>query len=145
MPQWDFLNFIAEKAQAPSAIPFAHGVAEVTDLIEENERVTGRAVQDPQGDLEVRRRFDCRRGWGAVPLFAAKAGLEVIGSGRAHRRSVVRLGRRPDDPNQTLRPGSRRKILVTLDAGLLAVCVPDPKGFRGDSGGRVCLRFGKTL
>src|SRR6202790_79388 len=53
MPQWDFLNFISEKAKA---YPQFHlrMEAEVTDLIVENGRVVGVRANTPQGALEVR-------------------------------------------------------------------------------------------
>ena len=47
MPQWDFLNFLAEHARA---FPTFHlqMQAEVTDLIEEDGRVVGVRDDDPQ-------------------------------------------------------------------------------------------------
>src|SRR5271163_4894577 len=52
MPQWDFLNFVAEKARA---YPQFHlrMETEVTDLIVENGRVAGVRANSPQGMLEV--------------------------------------------------------------------------------------------
>jgi 2-polyprenyl-6-methoxyphenol hydroxylase-like FAD-dependent oxidoreductase len=53
MPQWDFLNFIAEKARA---YPEFHlrMESEVTDLILENGRVVGVRAKTKQGPLEIR-------------------------------------------------------------------------------------------
>ena len=53
MPQWDFLNFIAEQA---SCYPTFHlrMQAEVTDLIEVNDTVAGLRAKTPQGALEIR-------------------------------------------------------------------------------------------
>ena len=53
MPQWDFLNFVAEKARA---YPEFHlrMESEVTDLIVENNRVAGVRAKTKQGTLEIR-------------------------------------------------------------------------------------------
>src|SRR5271154_5284614 len=53
MPQWDFLNFIAEQAKA---YPQFHlrMETEVTDLIQENNRIVGVRAKTFQGVVEVR-------------------------------------------------------------------------------------------
>src|SRR5580698_8313270 len=53
MPQWDFLNFLVEKAQRYPAFHLRME-AEVTGLLRESDRVAGVLVQTPQGMLEVR-------------------------------------------------------------------------------------------
>ena len=53
MPQWDFLNFLAEKgAQYPGF--HLRMEAEATGLIEENGRVAGVRARTPTGDIAVR-------------------------------------------------------------------------------------------
>src|SRR3989440_3847467 len=53
MPQWDFLNFLSSHAKHfPSfELRMEH---EVTDLIIENNRVTGVRAKTPDGELDVR-------------------------------------------------------------------------------------------
>src|SRR5277367_5033483 len=53
MPQWEFLNFIAEKAKA---YPGFHlrTETEVTDLLIENGKVAGVRAKSPRGAVEVR-------------------------------------------------------------------------------------------
>src|ERR1700683_5923 len=53
MPQWDFLNFIVERAKR---YPGFHVKmqAEATDLIEQNGRIVGVTAKTPAGDLEIR-------------------------------------------------------------------------------------------
>src|SRR5467141_83933 len=76
MPQWEFLNFIAEKAKAYSQFHLRME-SEVTELIEENGRMAGVRAQTSQGVLEVR--ADLTLGTdGRHSLVRAKAGLEVI-------------------------------------------------------------------
>src|ERR1700689_2952400 len=53
MPQWDFLNFIAEQARVYPQFHL-HMECEVTDLIEENGRVAGVRCKTPAGAIEVR-------------------------------------------------------------------------------------------
>jgi len=115
MPQWDFLNFVAEKARA---YPQFHlrMETEVTDLIVENGRVSGVQATSPQGTVEVRANLvvgaDGRRS-----LVRQKAGLEVNDLGAPIDVLWMRLTRQPTDPRATLGRFSAGNILVTLDRG----------------------------
>src|SRR5882672_12339078 len=53
MPQWDFLNFLAEKAARYPNFNLTMR-AEVTGLIEESGRVVGARAKTPSGEIEVR-------------------------------------------------------------------------------------------
>src|SRR5262245_54150195 len=53
MPQWDFLNFLAEQGKRYPTFHL-HMRAEAVDLIEEGGRVTGVRANTPDGALEVR-------------------------------------------------------------------------------------------
>src|SRR3982750_3373516 len=53
MPQWDFLDFIAEHARRYPTFHL-HMRAEVTDLIEEDGRVIGVCATTPEGPVEAR-------------------------------------------------------------------------------------------
>src|SRR3954453_1131404 len=53
MPQWDFLNFLADHAKAFPGFHL-HMRAEATDLIEENGRIAGVRATTPDGLLEIR-------------------------------------------------------------------------------------------
>jgi 2-polyprenyl-6-methoxyphenol hydroxylase-like FAD-dependent oxidoreductase len=115
MPQWDFLNFVAEKGKA---YPQFHlrMEAEVADLIIENGRVTGLRAKTPEGSLEVRADLfvgaDGRRS-----IVREKSGLEVIDLGAPIDVLWMRVSRQPSDLNQTLGRFRDGKILVTLDRG----------------------------
>jgi 2-polyprenyl-6-methoxyphenol hydroxylase-like FAD-dependent oxidoreductase len=52
MPQWDFLNFIAQQAQQYPEFDLHMG-AEATELIEENNTVKGVIVQTQQGKVRI--------------------------------------------------------------------------------------------
>jgi 2-polyprenyl-6-methoxyphenol hydroxylase-like FAD-dependent oxidoreductase len=115
MPQWDFLNFIAEKAKA---YPQFHlrMESEVTELIEENGRIAGVRAKTTQGILEVR--ADLTLGAdGRHSIVRDQAGLEVIDLGAPIDALWMRLTREPCDPHQTLGRFRAGKILVTLNRG----------------------------
>jgi len=115
MPQWDFLNFIAEKAKA-----FPHFdlrmEAEVTDLVIENGRVTGVRASTPQGPLEVRAQLTIGAD-GRHSKVREVAQLQIIDLGAPIDVLWMRLAKEPGDTNQTLGRFREGKILVTLDRG----------------------------
>src|SRR5690348_15983039 len=53
MPQWHFLNFLAEQGRRYPAFHLKMK-AEATDLLRENGRVTGLRAKTPEGPLEIR-------------------------------------------------------------------------------------------
>jgi 2-polyprenyl-6-methoxyphenol hydroxylase-like FAD-dependent oxidoreductase len=115
MPQWDFLNFIAEKAKA---YPQFHlrMESEVTEPIEENGRIVGVRAKTSRSILEVR--ADLTLGTdGRHSVVRAKAGLEVIDLGAPIDVLWMRLTREANDPEQTLGRFRGGKILVMLNRG----------------------------
>jgi 2-polyprenyl-6-methoxyphenol hydroxylase-like FAD-dependent oxidoreductase len=115
MPQWDFLNFFAEKGKQYPQFQLRME-AEVTELLEENGCVAGVRAKTPQGVLEVRADLTVGAD-GRHSIVREKAGLEVIDLGAPIDVLWMRLGRQPSDPNQTLGRIRAGKILVTLDRG----------------------------
>jgi 2-polyprenyl-6-methoxyphenol hydroxylase-like FAD-dependent oxidoreductase len=115
MPQWDFLNFFAEKGKLYPQFQLRME-AEVTGLLEENGRVAGVRARTPQGVLEVRADLTVGAD-GRHSIVREKAGLEVIDLGAPIDVLWMRLGRQASDPNQTLGRVRAGKILVTLDRG----------------------------
>jgi 2-polyprenyl-6-methoxyphenol hydroxylase-like FAD-dependent oxidoreductase len=118
MPQWDFLNFIAEKAKI---YPQFHlrMESEVTDLIEENGRIAGVRAKTSRaktsaGIMEVR--ADLTLGTdGRHSIVREKAGLEVIDLGAPIDVLWMRLSRKPSDPEAALGRFLDGKILVTIN------------------------------
>src|SRR3974377_1806816 len=53
MPQWDFLNFLAEHGKRHKTFDLRMQ-AEATDLIEENGRIAGLIAETPNGALTIR-------------------------------------------------------------------------------------------
>ena len=112
MPQWDFLNFIAEHA---GRYPSFHlkMEAEVTEIVEEAGKVVGVRAKTPAGDLEVR----------ADLTVGADGRHSVVRDGRASVLNLgapmdvlwMRMSRHPTDPGQTFGRFDRGKILVFLN------------------------------
>jgi 2-polyprenyl-6-methoxyphenol hydroxylase-like FAD-dependent oxidoreductase len=113
MPQWDFLNFVAEKAKV---YPHFHlrMESEVTALLVENGRVAGARVNTPQGVLEVRAHLTIGAD-GRRSAVRDQAQMEVIDLGAPIDVLWMRVARQPADPDQTLGRFRAGKILVTLN------------------------------
>jgi 2-polyprenyl-6-methoxyphenol hydroxylase-like FAD-dependent oxidoreductase len=127
MPQWDFLNFIAEKAKA---YPGFHLLmeTEVTDLLIENGNVAGVRAKSQNGAVEVRADLTIGAD-GRRSVVREKAGLEVLDLGAPIDVLWMRVSRDLSDPNQTLGRFRAGKILVTLDRGEYWQCAyVIPKG-----------------
>jgi 2-polyprenyl-6-methoxyphenol hydroxylase-like FAD-dependent oxidoreductase len=115
MPQWDFLNFIAEKAKAYPQFHL-HMESEVTDLLIENNRVTGVRAKTRDGDREFRAALTVGAD-GRHSIVRAKANFEVIDLGAPIDVLWMRVSRLPTDPEQTLGRFRAGKLLVTLNRG----------------------------
>jgi 2-polyprenyl-6-methoxyphenol hydroxylase-like FAD-dependent oxidoreductase len=115
MPQWDFLNFIAEKAMT---YPQFHlrMESDVTGLIVENGRVAGVRAKTPEGVLEARADLIVGAD-GRHSIVREEAGLEVMNLGAPIDVLWMRLPRQSSDSRQTLGRFRAGRILVTLDRG----------------------------
>jgi 2-polyprenyl-6-methoxyphenol hydroxylase-like FAD-dependent oxidoreductase len=114
MPQWDFLNFLAEQGRR---YPTFHlkTEAEVTGLIEDTGRVVGVKAKTPEGVLEVRAELVVGAD-GRNSIVRDCSGLQVQDIGAPMDGLWMRLPRNPSDPSSALR-FDRGKILVMLDRG----------------------------
>ncbi len=115
MPQWDFLDFLAEKARRYATFGLRMR-ARVTDLIEEEGQVVGVRAEAPGGPLEVRADLVVGAD-GRHSTVRERAGLAVDDVGAPIDVLWMRLSRRPDDPGQTAGWFDRGRILVMLDRG----------------------------
>ncbi len=131
MPQWDFLNFIAEQGKRYPGFQLRME-CEVTDLIEENGRVAGVRCNTPQGALEVRAELTIGAD-GRRSIVREKAGLDAIDLGAPIDVLWMRLSRHPTDPEATLGRVRAGRILVTLNRGDYWQCAyVIPKGASGE-------------
>jgi len=94
MPQWDFLDFLAEKASAYPEFTLIRN-AEVKDVIVEGGRVVG--VRTPE--LEVRAELVIGAD-GRVSAVRAAAGLEIASASSPMDVLWFRLKWRPGDPQE---------------------------------------------
>jgi 2-polyprenyl-6-methoxyphenol hydroxylase-like FAD-dependent oxidoreductase len=113
VPQWEFLNFIAERAQK---YPEFHlkMEAEVTDLVEEDGQVSGVRANTPQGSLEVRADLTVGAD-GRHSIVRDRAGLEVMNLGAPMDVMWMRVSRQPTDPGATFGRIDTGRVLVLLN------------------------------
>ena len=115
MPQWDFLNFIAEHGKR---YPAFHLMMETegTDVIEEGGRVVGVRAQSRRGPLEIRAELVVGTD-GRHSTMRARAGFEIIDLGAPMDVLWMRISRKPDDPAQSLGHAEPGIFFITLDRG----------------------------
>ncbi len=115
MPQWDFLNFLAEQAaRFPS---FALRMeTEVTGLLQESGRVIGVHANAPSGMIEVRADLIVGAD-GRNSIVREKAGLKVKDYGAPMDVLWFRLGRSPDDPIATMGRFDAGRIFIMINRG----------------------------
>jgi 2-polyprenyl-6-methoxyphenol hydroxylase-like FAD-dependent oxidoreductase len=115
MPQWDFLNFLAEQGKRYPGFR-VRMEAEIVDLVEEDGRIAGVRAITPDGPLEIRADLVIGAD-GRHSVVRERAGLEVVNLGAPIDVLWLRLSKRAGDP-----PGSGGRInhgymLVMLDRG----------------------------
>jgi 2-polyprenyl-6-methoxyphenol hydroxylase-like FAD-dependent oxidoreductase len=115
MPQWDFLNFLAEQGRQYPAFHLMMR-AQVTGLVEESGQVVGVRAQTPDGPLEVRAGLVVAAD-GRHSTVRERAGLRVEDVGAPIDVLWMRLRRRPGDPSQPAGRFDRGRILVMIDRG----------------------------
>jgi 2-polyprenyl-6-methoxyphenol hydroxylase-like FAD-dependent oxidoreductase len=114
MPQWEFLNFLAEQARRYSTFHLMMQ-SEVTGLLEEAGRVAGVQVMTPGGVQEIRSDLVVGAD-GRNSVVRSLSGLKVDELGAPIDVLWMRLSKKPGDPELALR-FARGKILATLDRG----------------------------
>jgi 2-polyprenyl-6-methoxyphenol hydroxylase-like FAD-dependent oxidoreductase len=113
MPQWDFLDFLAERAKRFPAFQLKME-AEARDLTMEGGRVTGMRASTPAGELRVKADLVVGAD-GRHSIVRELAGLEVLDLGAPMDVLWMRLSRRSEDPGQTLGRVDTGRIFVMLN------------------------------
>lgn len=113
MPQWDFLNFIAEQAKGFSTFTLIRE-ANVVGLLEDQHKITGVAALTPDGPLQVHARLVIGAD-GRSSVIRREAGLTVIDTGAPIDVLWFRLSRQADDPEQTFGNYHYGEILILLN------------------------------
>jgi 2-polyprenyl-6-methoxyphenol hydroxylase-like FAD-dependent oxidoreductase len=115
MPQWDFLNFLAEQGRRYPGFDLRMET-EATDLIVENDRVAGLRAQGPDGSFEIRADLVIGAD-GRHSTVRERAGFQVTNLGAPMDVLWMRLSRHPNDPEQTGGFINYGHLLVTLNRG----------------------------
>src|SRR6266851_4503252 len=115
MPQWDFLNFLAEQgARLPGFQLLME--ADVTELIEEDTRIVGLRANRPDGPIEVRADLVVGAD-GRHSTVRQRAGLTTLSLGAPIDVLWMRLSKHAADQTQILGRINNGRMLVTLDRG----------------------------
>jgi len=115
MPQWDFLNFLAEQAQRYPSFQLKLQ-AEVIGLIEEGERIVGVKAVTPEGELEVRADLVVAAD-GRFSVVRDCAKLQIIDRGVPIDVLWLRLSRQPSDMPASLGHLRGGRMMVMIDRG----------------------------
>jgi 2-polyprenyl-6-methoxyphenol hydroxylase-like FAD-dependent oxidoreductase len=115
MPQWDFLNFLADQGRRYREFDLRMR-AEATDLIEEGDRVAGIRVRTPDGELTVH--ADLVVGCdGRHSTVREKAGLQADDYGAPMDALWFRITRHDSDGADVFGHIEAGALLVMLDRG----------------------------
>ena len=115
MPQWDFLNFLAERGRR---YPTFHLMmqTEGVDLIESDGRVTGVRAKASDGEIEISAELVVGAD-GRHSTVRARAGFHVENLGAPMDVLWMRIPKHPGDPVQQLGTIRTGHMLVMLDRG----------------------------
>ncbi|HVB07930.1 MAG TPA: FAD-dependent oxidoreductase [Candidatus Acidoferrales bacterium] len=115
MPQWDFLNFIAEKAKHYPGFHLKMQT-EVTELIKRNGIVAGVQAKTPEGMLDIQANLTIGAD-GRNSVVRERAGLEIIHLGAPMDVLWMQFSLREGDPEQTFGHVEAGRVFVMLDRG----------------------------
>jgi 2-polyprenyl-6-methoxyphenol hydroxylase-like FAD-dependent oxidoreductase len=115
MPQWDFLNFLAEHSVGFPGFGLRMEV-EVTGLMQDAGRVIGVHAKSPQGAIEVRADLVVGAD-GRNSVVREKAGLKVKDFGAPMDVLWFRLTRNPEDPIATMGRFDAGRIFIMINRG----------------------------
>jgi 2-polyprenyl-6-methoxyphenol hydroxylase-like FAD-dependent oxidoreductase len=115
MPQWDFLNFVAQHARRYKTFEL-HMETEATELIEEGRRIVGLRAKTRDGALTIR--ADLVVGCdGRHSTVREKAGFESDDYGAPMDVLWFRMSRQQSDTTDTFGHIEAGKLMVMLDRG----------------------------
>jgi 2-polyprenyl-6-methoxyphenol hydroxylase-like FAD-dependent oxidoreductase len=115
MPQWDFLNFLAERGARYPTFHLRMQTA-ATELVVEDDRVVGVRGTASGQPIEIRAPLIVAAD-GRHSTIRQRAGLEVIDLGAPIDVLWMRLSRRPTDRRNPLGRFDRGRVIVMLDRG----------------------------
>ncbi len=127
MPQWDFLDFLAERARRYPSFDLQMRTR-ADDLLWENGRVAGVRAQSPDGAAEIRARLVIAAD-GRESVLRECAGLEPVELGAPMDVLWLRLTKHAGDPHETFGYIRDGRIMALIDRGAYWQCAyVIPKG-----------------
>ena len=115
MPQWDFLNFLAENARRYPAFRLEMET-EAIDVLHDGDRIAGLRARTPTGEVDMYADLVVAAD-GRSSIVRQKAGLTVDELGAPMDILWFRMTRLPNDPGQALGRVDFGKILIMIDRG----------------------------
>src|SRR5262249_5035332 len=115
MPQWDFLNFLAEQGRRYPGFDLRME-ADATDLVVDGERVIGLRANGPGGPMDIRADLVIGAD-GRHSTVRERAGLEVMNFGAPIDVLWMRLSKREGAAQQTAGRFNYGRLFVMLDRG----------------------------
>jgi 2-polyprenyl-6-methoxyphenol hydroxylase-like FAD-dependent oxidoreductase len=120
MPQWDFLNFLADHARRLPGFRLEMNV-EATDLVRSGTRISGIRAETPRGSLTIDAdlvvaadgRHSLLRRCSGLPSVALGASIDIL---------WMRISRAPSDPAVLLAYVAAGCILVAINCGSYYQC-----------------------
>jgi 2-polyprenyl-6-methoxyphenol hydroxylase-like FAD-dependent oxidoreductase len=115
MPQWDFLDFLADEAKKLPSFSLSMNT-EATGLIEENGRVAGVHAKGPEGEIEITAKLTIGAD-GRHSTVRDASGLKVVDIGAPIDVFWFRVDRDPEQGEDVLFNAAAGRIVVTIDRG----------------------------
>ncbi|TWF50309.1 FAD-dependent oxidoreductase [Neorhizobium alkalisoli] len=115
MPQWDFLNFLSERAKAYPNFRLLMQ-ADVIGLIEDRGVICGLTVKVPEGRIAIRASLVVGAD-GRNSIVRQKAGLEIENFGLPSEVVWMKLSKQAGDPNEVIGHAGPRQGFVLIDRG----------------------------
>ena len=115
MPQWEFLNFLAEKSAAFPSLTILRK-ADVVDLINNGETIAGVIARTPEGELQISADLTIGCG-GRHSIVRDRAGLAVEDIGAPIDVLWFRIRKSGDLLDAAFLHAERGRLLITIDRG----------------------------
>ncbi len=115
MPQWDFLSFLATKAQDYPNFRLIMQ-AKVTDVLEDRGTISGLILETPEGELTIRSTLVVGAD-GRNSIVRERARLDVESFGMPSEVVWMKLSKQKGDPNEVMGHAGPRQGFVLIDRG----------------------------
>jgi len=113
MPQWEFLDFLAENGKRLSSF-HVYMRTEAIDLLRDGDRITGVIANGPDGSLDIRADLVVACD-GRHSTLRNAAGSRVIDHGAPMDVLWLRISKQPSDPSQTFGHIDAGRFFIMLD------------------------------